>query len=237
MQPPQPQPYQQPSTYPAGQPPYPPQANQPVNVVNVHTHVQQSAAYPPPPVIVNSSSNSTVHVIHLVLTIVTCGMWAPIWIIHAIIIAATNKPKTIYPMAPIPMAPLMPMAPAPAWFAPGAPMNPNQEALAMVAQQNGKRVEARQLVAADPMSAKQLGIGRRDLPGRRYDDGGLIDINRVPAEIFTHFSGITAEKAAHIIIVRDSLGGAFSSIEELMATAEVSPHLVDEIAEYAIVIR
>src|SRR4051794_19408869 len=142
MQPPQPQPDQPPSTYPAGQPPYPPQINQPVNVVNVHTHVQQSAAYPPPPVIVNRSSNSTAHVIHLVLTIVTCGMWAPIWIIHAIIIAATNKPKTIYPVAPMPVAP-----PGFAPGAPGAPMNPNQEALAMVAQQNGKRAEARQLVA------------------------------------------------------------------------------------------
>jgi DNA uptake protein ComE-like DNA-binding protein len=115
-------------------------------------------------------------------------------------------------------------------------MNRNQEALAMVAQQNGKHAEARQPAAADPMSARQRGIGRRNLPERRYDDGGLIDINRVPAEIFTHFSGITSDKAAHIIIVRDGLGGAFSSIEELMATADFSPHLADEIAEYAIVI-
>ncbi|HEV7933174.1 MAG TPA: hypothetical protein VGP70_12820 [Actinomadura sp.] len=204
----------------------------------MHTNVQQPPAYAPPPVIVNTTSHSTVHVIHLVLTIVTCGMWAPIWIIHAIIIAATNKPRTIYPVAPMPVAPFMPMAPAPGpGFASGVPMNRNQEALAMVAQQNGQRAEARQLAAADPVSARQLGIGRRDLPERRYDDGGLIDINRVPAEIFTHFSGITADKAAHIIIVRNSLGGTFSSVEELMATADVPPHLADEIAEYAIVIR
>jgi DNA uptake protein ComE-like DNA-binding protein len=238
MQPPQPPPYQQPPINPSGQPSYPQQGSQPVNFVNVHTHVQQAPAYVPPPVIVNNNSNTTAHVIHLVLTIFTCGMWAPIWIIHAIIIAASSKPKMIYPAAPMPVAPFMPMAPAPGpGFASGVPMNRNQEALAMVAQQNGKRAEARQLAAADPMSARQLGIGRRDLPERRYDDGGLIDINRVPAEIFTHFSGITADKAAHIIIVRDSLGGAFSSVEELMATADLPPHLADEIAEYAIVFR
>jgi DNA uptake protein ComE-like DNA-binding protein len=250
MQPPQPQPYQrqpqpyqQPAAYPPGQPPlpgqspppgqspYPQQGAQPVNIVNVHTHVQQPPVYAPPPVIVND--NSTIHVVHLILTIFTCGAWAPVWIIHAIIIAATSKPQPIYPVAPI-----MPMAPAPGpGFASGIPMDHNQEALAMVAQQSGKRLEARQLAAADPMTAMQLGIGRRDLPGRRYDDGGLIDVNRVPAEIFTHFSGITAERAAHIITVRDSLGGAFSSAEELMAMAELPPHLADEIAEYAIIMR
>ncbi|MDB5910827.1 MAG: hypothetical protein JWP34_4941, partial [Massilia sp.] len=75
MQPPQPQPYQQPFAYP-GQPPYPQQGSQPVNVVNVHTHVQQSPTYAPPPIIVHNTSHTTAHVIHLVLTIVTCGMWA-----------------------------------------------------------------------------------------------------------------------------------------------------------------
>ncbi|TDD64268.1 hypothetical protein E1298_42575 [Actinomadura rubrisoli] len=107
----------------------------------------------------------------------------------------------------------------------------------MVARRSSRRAEARQLAAADPMSAKQLGIGRRDLPGRSYDDGGLIDVNRVPAEIFTHFSGVTAEKAAHVIAVRTSLGGAFSSVEELMAMVELPPDLLDEVAEYAIIIR
>jgi len=183
--------------------------------------------------VIGTSPNGNIHIIHLVITVLTCGAWAPIWIIHAIIMAVTEKNKVIYPVAPTP-PPLPVQNPG---YAPGIQMNRNQQAMAMVAQQKSRRAEARQLAGADPMSAKELGIGRRDLQGRQFDDGGLIDINRVPAEIFTHFSGITADKAAHIMEVRDSLGGAFSSVEELMATADLPPNLAEEIAEYAIVIR
>jgi hypothetical protein len=200
-------------------------------VVNVHTHVQQQMAAPP--VVIANNSNGGAHAVHAVMTVLTCGLWAPVWIIHAIVMAS-NKPQPLYPVAP-PMMPRPPMAPP--GMPPGVPMDQNQMALAMVAQHNGRRAEARRLAAADPMSAKQLGIGRRDLPGRGYDDGGLIDINRVPAEVFTQFAGVTAERAAHIVTIRESLGGAFSSVEELMAMSELPPHLCEEIMQYAVVIR
>lgn len=235
MQPPQ----SDPNGELAGRPPGPgarpdnPQPGQqpPPPVVHVNNYIQPSP-YGWVPVIGGSLNNSNIHVLHLVLTVITCGGWAPIWIIHAIVMAG-NKPKMVPPpVIPPPIA--YPQAPG---YPGGMPMNRNQEALAMIAQQKSRRAEARQLAATDPMTAKQLGIGRRDIHGRQYDDGGLIDINRVPAEVFHQFSGITSEKAAQIVTARVSLGGMFSSIEELMATAELPPHLHEEIAEYAIVIR
>jgi DNA uptake protein ComE-like DNA-binding protein len=228
MQPPHSDPNQRPPAHQQGPgvPPPPPP------MVNVNNYIQQPPPYAWVPVIGGSLNNGNIHVLHLILTIITCGAWAPIWIIHAIVMAVSDKPRAIYPVA----APQIPPAPGPAY--PSAmPMNRNQQALTMLAQQKSRRAEARQLAGADPMSAKQLGIGRRDIQGRQYDDGGLIDINRVPAEVFTQFSGVTAEKAAQIVTVRESLGGMFSSVEEFMATAELPPQLYEEITEYAIVLR
>jgi hypothetical protein len=226
MQPPQSEPERHPAQ--PGQPGQP--ANQPP-FVHVHNYIQQPQPYGWVPVIGGNLDNSNIHWLHLGLTALTCGFWAPVWIVHAIVMAVSDKPKVVYPMHP-------PIAPGyGSGYPPPMPLNPNQEALAMIAQQRSRRAEARQLAASDPMSAKQLGIGRRDIPARQYDDGGLIDINRVPAEIFTQFSGVTAEMAAHIVTVRESLGGLFSSVEEFMATAELPPDIYEEVSEYAIVLR
>jgi DNA uptake protein ComE-like DNA-binding protein len=216
---------------PAPQVNNPQPGQQPPTVVHVNNYIQPQP-YGWVPVIGDSLNNSNIHVLHLVLTVLTCGGWAPVWIIHAIVMAV-NKPKA----APYPVLPPSLAHPQVTGYPGGMPMNRNQEALAMIAQQKSRRNEARQLAVADPMTAKQLGIGRRDIHGRQYDDGGLIDINRVPAAVFTQFSGITSEKAAQIIAARDSLGGTFASVEELMATAALPPHLYDELTEYTIVIR
>jgi DNA uptake protein ComE-like DNA-binding protein len=231
MQPPGPyQPPGMPHHPPPGPPHLPPgpqpQGPYPPVHVNVHNHVQQNAAFVAPPVVIHDS-HATAHIIHLVLTLFTCGAWAPIWIIHAIVIAASDRPRVVAPFPP----------PPPTWHGPGAPQDRNQQALAVVARQTALRSEARRLAATDPMSARQLGVGRRDVPGRTYDDGGLIDINRAPAEVFTQFGGITAQRAAHVVAVREQVGGAFSSVEEMMALAELPPHLLEEINEYSIVIR
>ncbi|TDD60115.1 hypothetical protein E1298_46250, partial [Actinomadura rubrisoli] len=80
-------PYRPPSPPPLSQP------QPPVNV-NVHNHVQPYPGYAPPVIVHNS--NNAVHIVHLVLTLVTCGLWAPIWIIHAIVMAATDRPQQVY---------------------------------------------------------------------------------------------------------------------------------------------
>ncbi|MET7968754.1 hypothetical protein [Micromonospora sp. NPDC005305] len=42
--------------------------------------------YPPPsqPVVSKTSLSTGAHMVHLVLTICTFGVWAPVWILHAI---------------------------------------------------------------------------------------------------------------------------------------------------------
>jgi DNA uptake protein ComE-like DNA-binding protein len=232
MQPPGADSNQPPSSASPGPGSPPPAHGQPPTVVNVNNYSAPQPAYAWIPVI-GSSPNGNIHIVHLLITVFTCGAWAPVWIIHAIIMAANDKRKVIYPVPPMPVPPST-IGPG---YAPGIQVDRNQQAMAIVAQQKSRRAEARRLAADDPLTAKQLGVGRRDLRGRQYDDGGLIDINRVPAEIFTQFTGITADKAAYIVEVRERIGGAFSSVEEMMVAAEIPPHLAEEIAEYAIAIR
>lgn len=57
-------------------PPPPPQQFAPIQQVIVNNSVQNRSAFP--------------HTLHLILTLVTCGAWLPVWIIHAIIVAVRN---------------------------------------------------------------------------------------------------------------------------------------------------
>ena len=50
------------------------------------------------------------------------------------------------------------------------------------------RREARRLQQDNPVLAQELKIGRPDLP-RGYDDGGLVDVNHVPAAILASHLG------------------------------------------------
>ncbi|REE99460.1 ComEA family DNA-binding protein [Thermomonospora umbrina] len=108
----------------------------------------------------------------------------------------------------------------------------NTAAIGMVRRQRLLRVKARELAAADPAMAKELRIGRPDLP-RRYDDGGLIDVNHAPAGVLVMLPGITEEMARRIVAVRDETGG-FLSAEELSTLASLPPALTTDLAEYGV---
>ncbi|MEV0400499.1 helix-hairpin-helix domain-containing protein [Actinoallomurus sp. NPDC050550] len=179
------------------------------------------------------------HVLHLLITLLLCGLWLPVWVILAItgtekrlVIAVDPYGVLLFngrPMPPIgppgpPMAPVGPVGPPPA--------NLNAQAVAAANLRRELRYKAREQAAADIVLARELRIGRPDLP-RQYDDGGLVDVNHVPAQVLTMFSGVTPELAEHIATVRDHVGG-FSSAEELAATADLHPDLLPEIAEYAV---
>jgi DNA uptake protein ComE-like DNA-binding protein len=114
-------------------------------------------------------------------------------------------------------------------------MSGNQAAIADLQYRAAKRGEARAMAAAQPMMARELGVGRRDYGQRQFDDGGLVDVNHVPAHVLTAFSGVTPELAARIVECREHLGpNGYTSVEELMAQADLPPHLIEEIREYAI---
>jgi hypothetical protein len=111
----------------------------------------------------------------------------------------------------------------------------NEAAIESVRKRRVLRQKARELARTDVGLARELRIGRPDLP-RHYDDGGLVDVNRAPARVLTALPGVTPELAARIERVRDEAGG-FVSAEELSALAGLPPELTAELAEYAIFLR
>ncbi|MEU6035230.1 helix-hairpin-helix domain-containing protein [Actinomadura sp. NPDC047616] len=111
----------------------------------------------------------------------------------------------------------------------------NEAAIERVRRSRALRQKARELAASDPGLARELRIGRPDLP-REYNDGGLIDVNHAPAEVLTQLPGVTPQLAARIVEVRDETGG-FMSAEELSALAGLPPALTADMADHAVFIR
>lgn len=88
-----------------------------------------------------------------------------------------------------------------------------------------RRNEARALLHSNPALAAELRIGRPDL-GRHYDDGGLVDINHVPAQVIVQELGIPSLVAEEIVVQRTRVGG-FHSADDLVVYCEaVTPHQV-----------
>ena len=110
----------------------------------------------------------------------------------------------------------------------------NEAVVERVKRQRLLRDKARELAREDPGLAKELRIGRPDLP-RQYNDGGLVDVNHAPAEALALLPGITPELAGRIERVRAEAGG-FVSAEELSAVAGLPPSLTGEVADYAVFI-
>jgi len=106
---------------------------------------------------------------------------------------------------------------------------PVQPAMAAALEERKLRQQARAIVAGDPALARELRIGRPDLP-RQFDDGGLIDVNHVPEKVLVEQLGIAPEEAARVVEARERLGG-FSGADELYAFAEVPEATVDLLRE------
>lgn len=98
-------------------------------------------------------------------------------------------------------------------------MLPYDPAVAAAHWRRSRRQEARELLQSDPQLAAELKIGRPDLPGRTFDDGGLIDVNHVPANVLTAELDVVPALAQEIIDERERLDG-FSSADELLVYCE-----------------
>jgi Helix-hairpin-helix motif len=112
----------------------------------------------------------------------------------------------------------------------------NRHVVAVARHRRALRHEARQVVADDPVLARELRIGRPDLLPRAFDDGGLIDVNHVPPEVLSRLPGLTYAMVDRIMRVRTHSGG-FVSAEELAVQCDLPPSVVPEIAEYALFVR
>lgn len=94
------------------------------------------------------------------------------------------------------------------------------------------RNKARKLARKDPALARELRIGRPDLP-REYDDGGLVDVNHCPAAVLVSHLKLTAQQAAKVVSVRDEIG-RFDGPTDLEAYAGLAPERVDELSDLTI---
>ena len=106
---------------------------------------------------------------------------------------------------------------------------PQDPAIVAALQARQRREEAKAIAARDDILARELRIGRPDLP-RQFDDGGLVDVNHAPVSAMVHLLGLSEADATQVIVARDRIGG-LSSPEELIAYTDLSPTLVDSVRE------
>jgi hypothetical protein len=109
------------------------------------------------------------------------------------------------------------------------PRQRNREAVAQAQGRIDRRKDARHLLATRPDLARDLKIGRPDLP-REYDDGGLVDVNHVPGPVLSGSLGLTPAEVSDVLTARDKLG-RFGSADEVCAYTSLSPDRVDELRE------
>ncbi|MFD0523534.1 hypothetical protein [Paractinoplanes durhamensis] len=91
-------------------------------------------------------------------------------------------------------------------------------AVAAAAWRANRRTEARQLLTTNPATALDLRIGRPDITGRQYDDGGLVDVNHVPPAWLAQALQIPQPLADEIAAARMQHDG-FSSPRNSSSTA------------------
>lgn len=110
----------------------------------------------------------------------------------------------------------------------------NLTAIELVEQARSKRQEARALAQRDPLMARELRLGRPDLP-RDYDDGGLVDVNAASAKAIAEVCQIPIPTAEHLVATREAVG-RFSSVEEAIVYADVSSDSAIGMRERGIVV-
>jgi len=96
------------------------------------------------------------------------------------------------------------------------------------------REDYRALARRDPALARNLRVGRPDLP-RDLDDGGLLDLNALPADQLGPFAGLTPEEATSVADARQQLG-RFTSLNELALYADLSESTTAMLGEHAVFI-
>ena len=96
-----------------------------------------------------------------------------------------------------------------------------------------RRKEARHLLASNPALARDLKIGRPDLP-RDYDDGGLVDVSHVPVGVSRPVGlGLTPIEARDVVAARDK-AGPVSQRGGSVRVHQLSPDRVGELRDLMI---
>ena len=109
------------------------------------------------------------------------------------------------------------------------PRGAGDPAVAAALAARERREQARAITTSDPGLARELRIGRPDLP-RAFDDGGLVDVNHVPAPVLVDRLGLSQEEARRVVEARERLG-RFGSPAELEVYAELPDATVEAVRD------
>jgi hypothetical protein len=93
------------------------------------------------------------------------------------------------------------------------------------------RREAQRLVREEPDVARELGVGRPDIP--QASSMGVVDVNHVSAPTLATLPGIDNHLAAAIVSARDEIHG-FSSLEDMGGVLDLDSNLVEDIRPYVV---
>jgi DNA uptake protein ComE-like DNA-binding protein len=110
-----------------------------------------------------------------------------------------------------------------------------QPAIAAALAARRRREEARAIATGDVALARELRIGRPDLP-RQFDDGGLVDVNNVPVQVLVDRLDLSPAQAGEVVEARERLGG-FAGPEELIGFSELSEATVNALRDRLLFLR
>jgi DNA uptake protein ComE-like DNA-binding protein len=94
-----------------------------------------------------------------------------------------------------------------------------------------RRAEGRRLAAAQPALAREVGLGRPDIPGG--DDYGLVDVNHASPAGLAALPGVTDELVSQIADMRGQVGG-FASVDDLGLVLDLPPGVIDQLRDTTI---
>lgn len=114
------------------------------------------------------------------------------------------------------------------------PMAAPELALAAALTARDRRTKARQIATQDPLLARDLHIGRPDLP-RSYDDGGLIDLNTAPVAAIATACELSPDLAGRIVTAREGCGG-FMSVDDVFSLVDLPITTWDFIRDRGLVV-
>jgi hypothetical protein len=106
-------------------------------------------------------------------------------------------------------------------------------ALAVALEARKRRADARQLAERDPLLARDLKIGRPDLP-HTFDDGGLVDLNSAPAKVIADVCDLDAATGEDITTARPP--GGFMAVDDIFSFTDIPVAAWDVIRDRAVVI-
>jgi helix-hairpin-helix protein len=112
---------------------------------------------------------------------------------------------------------------------PGPPAITGDPVVAAALAARQRREQARAITTRDPALARELRIGRPDLP-RQFDDGGLVDVNQVPVQVLVDRLGLSQAEAERVVETRDRLG-RFTNPAELAVYAELPEATVEAVRD------